>query len=109
MFRRLFYVSLRSRLPRLRHRLTSGRKITEYDEAVNLLLEAGLARDWINARRMVKSSHKTPTQLFWELSARRKPNWRRRLRFRLIRLIGGFTSDPHAGELRALHERERKR
>jgi hypothetical protein len=98
---------LRSTLPRLRHRLTSGRKLDERDEAVHLLLEGGLARDWTNAKHMVRASKKSPQALFWELSKKRKPNWKRRLRFWLIHLTGGYTSDPHARELREL-EQERE-
>ena len=103
--RHLFDVPLRSTLPRLRHHLTTDRKKDEYDESVNLLLEGGLARNWTNARRMVKASKKTPQQLFWELSKKRKPNWKRRLRFWVIGILGGFTYDPHAREFRDIEER----
>jgi hypothetical protein len=106
--KRLFHVPLRSTLPRLRHHLTTDRKLDEYDESVNLLLEGGLARNWRNASRMVKASKKTPQQLFWELSKEYRPNWRRRLRFWAIGLIGAYTHDPHARELRELNERREK-
>ena len=105
MFKRLFYMPLRSTLPRLRHHLTSGRELDEFDEGVNLLLEAGLARDWTQAQKMVRQSKKTPSELFWELSKKRKPNWRRRLRFRLIRLFGGLPYDPHLKEMKELRRK----
>ena len=102
--RHLFKIPLRSTLPRLRLHLTTDRKLDEYDESVNLLLEGGLARNWRNAARMVKASKKTPQALFWELSKKYRPNWRRRLRYWAIGVIGGYTSDPHARELRELDD-----
>ncbi len=106
--RRLFHVPLRSTLPRLRHHLTTERKKDEYDESVNLLLEGGLARNWTNARRMVKASKKTPQALFWELSKKYRPNWRRRLRFWVIGFLGGYTYDPHLKELKDLEQNREK-
>lgn len=99
---KLFYVHPRQELPRLRRRLSNGLKMDEEDKAVHLLVEAGVARDWTNARRMVKSSQKSPQDLFWELTAQYRPNWKRRLRFWLIRLIGAYPYNPHASELRDL-------
>lgn len=100
--RRLFHVPLRSTLPRLRHHYTSGRDLDEPDEATDILLEAGLTRDWSYARRMVKSKKQSPEQLFWGLSKKRKADWRKRLRLWLIAFFGGYSFDPHARELREL-------
>ena len=106
--RRLFYIPLRSTLPRLRHHLTSGRQLDEHDEGVDMLLGAGLMRDWSRARRVVKTSKKTPETIFWELSKKYRPNWKRRLRFWAIGLIGGYTYDPHLKELKELEQRREK-
>jgi hypothetical protein len=102
MFRNLFRVSLRQTLPRLRHQLTSGRKLDTPDEETQILLDAGLQRDWMNARMLLKRSGKTPLALFWELSKKRKADWRGRLRNRFIDVIGGYRFDPHKRELREL-------
>lgn len=102
---KLFYIPIRATLPRLRRRLSSKRTLDEFDESVNLLLEGGIARNWTNARRMVKASKKSVDELFWELSEPYTPNWRRRLRFWLIGLTGGYTHDPHQRELKALQEK----
>jgi hypothetical protein len=100
MFHRLFFISTRQKLPRLRHHLTSGRKMDSPDEGAAILLQAGVMRDWTSARHLIKSRGKTPAELFWELSQKPKANWRRRLRFRLIRFLGWFPFDPHAREMR---------
>lgn len=99
---RLFYVSSRAKLPRLRHHFTSGRALDERDEEIHLLLEAGVARDWRGARRLVKQSGKTPSELFWELTKKRKADWRKRFRNWLISWTGGYTYDPHASEFREI-------
>lgn len=100
--RKLFHVPLRQTLPRLRHQLTSGRKLDTPDDETQILLEAGLMRDWNNARRLVKSSGKTPLQLFWELSKKRKADWRGRLHNWWIGFTGGYRFDPHKREMREL-------
>lgn len=99
---RLFHMSLRSTLPRLRHDYTNGLELDEPDEAVDILLQGGLVRDWANARRMVKRQKKTPGQLFWELSKKRKADWRGRLGHWVTVFFGGYIHDPHANELREL-------
>lgn len=100
MFRRLFYVSLRQQLPRLRHHLTNGRELDTRDEESHILLEAGLVRDWTGGKHLMKSRRLSAQQLFWLLSERRRADWRRRLRNRIIVLFGGYPSDPHRPELR---------
>lgn len=102
MFKGLFRVSLRQTLPRLRHQLTSGRKLDTPDDEAQILLDAGLMRDWTNAKALIKRSGKTPLQLFWELSKKFKPDWRGRLRNRLIDMSGAYRFDPHKREIREL-------
>ena len=106
MFRRLFYVHLRQTLPRLRHHLTSGRKLDMPDEDAQILLEGGIARDWSGAREMVEKGKKSASQLFWELSKKRRADWRRRLKNRLLRAFGYYHYDPHARELKELGKRK---
>lgn len=106
--KRLFYLSRQQQLPRLRHHLTSGRRLDTPDEDVNLLLGAGLMRDWTNARALVERTGKTPLELFWELSKKRRPDWRRRLNNVFIHMSGGYTFNPHAAELKAIEKERRK-
>jgi hypothetical protein len=96
----LFYMHIRQTLPRLKHHLTSGRKLDTPDDEMNILLEAGLMRDWSSARRLVKSRKRSTLDLFWELSKKRQPDWRRRLRNWFIFLVGGYEHDPHAWEFK---------
>jgi hypothetical protein len=98
---KLFYLSRQQKLPRLRHHLTSGRKLDTFDSDTQILLEAGLMRDWANARRMVKNRKQSALELFWELSKKRKADWRGRLNNWLIYLVGGYQHDPHAYEFKA--------
>lgn len=100
--RKLFHITTRQRLPRLRHHLTSGRHMDEEDEEVQILMEAGLMRDWTSARSLVQRTGKTPLELFWELSKQRRADWRKRLQNWLIGLSGAYTFNPHASELREL-------
>lgn len=102
---KLFVVSRHAKLPRLRHHFTSGRAIDTPDDATHLLLEAGVVRDWTNARRLVKQTGKTPEELFWELTKKRKADWKRRLQNWLIGLAGGYTFDPHASEYKELERK----
>jgi hypothetical protein len=97
--KRIFYLTKRQKLPRLRHHLTSGRELDEADDAVQALLEAGLVRDWKQAKRLIERSGKSAHSLFWELSKKRKPNWKRRLLNILIVSSGGYIHDPHRKEL----------
>jgi hypothetical protein len=99
---RLFYVSTRQKLPRLKHHLTNGRPMDVKDEEAELLLSAGLVRDWTEARRLIKTRRRSVLDLFWELSKKRKANWRRRLRTLLIHFVGGYVYDPHAREMKDL-------
>ncbi len=102
LFRRLFYLAPRQKLPRLRHHLTNGRKLDDVDEGVHILLEAGLVRDWSHAKLMTQTRHKSADELFWQLSKAATPNWRKRLKNRLIRAFGGLTYDPYKSELKRL-------
>jgi len=107
MFPKLFKIHLRQTLPRLRHRLTSGRNLDTPDEGVHLLLQAGIARDWMGAKEMIRKSKKTPHQLFRELSRKVRPNWRRRLHNWFAGLMGDYSYDPHQKELRELEGKGR--
>lgn len=98
-------VEVRRTLPRLRHHLTSGRKMDTPDDDTELLLEAGLMRDWSNARRLVKKRKQTPLELFWELSKRQRITWRKRFKQWWMMLGGGWRYDPHTRELRDLNKR----
>lgn len=102
MFRNLFRITLQQTLPRLRHQLTSGRKLDTLEEEANILLEAGVVRDWSNASQLIKRSGKTPIALFWELTVKRKADWRGRLHNRFVAFMGGYRFDPHKTELREL-------
>lgn len=105
----IFHLTIRQTLPRLRHHMTSGRELDELDDSVQGLLEAGLVRDWKQAKRLMERTGKSSHELFWELSRKRKPDWKRRLLNILIVSSGGFTHDPHRKELYELsggrHER----
>ncbi len=99
---RLFYISTRQKLPRLRHHYTNGRALDSFDEESHILLEAGLVRDWSGGKQLIKKHRKSSYELFWALSKRAKANWRKRLKNRLIRLFGGLTHDPHRAELKRI-------
>lgn len=100
--KKLFYVSRRQKLPRLRHHLTNGRKLDTPDDESEILMEAGIARDWSGARSLIKSKRKSAVELFWLLSKKPRANWKRRLRFWIIGIWGGYTRDPHGSEMRDL-------
>jgi hypothetical protein len=104
LLRGLFSLHLRQTLPRLRHHLTNGRKLDTPDIEAQILLDAGVVRDWAEARRLIKTSGKDVLTLFWELSLKRKANWQRRLRNRLIFFVGGYPFDPHKREMRELED-----
>ena len=104
LFSRLFYLSPRARLPRLRHHYTNGRKLDDKDESVHLLLEAGLMRDWTHAKKLIKTRHKPVDELYWELSRAALPNWRKRLKNRLIRAFGAMPYDPHKAEIKKIEK-----
>lgn len=106
--KKLFYISTQQRLPRLRHHLTSGRQLDEPDEQLQILLEAGLMRDWTNARFLVEKTGKTPLELFWELSRQRRADWRKRLQNWLIVVSGAYTFNLHATELKELEKGNRR-
>ena len=95
---RLFYISRRQKLPRLRHHLTSGRKLDTQDKEVNMLLEAGLMRDWSEAKQLIRSKKVPVEVLFWKLSKKRKADWKKRLRNWFVIFMGGYTHDPHRKE-----------
>ncbi len=99
---RLFRLSRRSKLPRLRHHFTNGRKMDDKDDSVHILLEAGLMRDWSHAKRLAEKRKKSADVLYWELSKAATPNWKRRLRTKLIRLLGGLPYDPYKAEIMRL-------
>lgn len=67
-----------------------------------MLLGGGLVRDWSNGKLLAKRQRKTPAQLFWELSKKRKVDWRGRLQRWLIVFFGGYIYDVHAREVRQL-------
>lgn len=97
--RGLFRMSHRAKLPRLRHHFTNGRQMDEKDDQVHILLEAGLMRDWTHAKRLAEKRKQSADELYWELSKAARPNWRKRLRTRIIRLLGGLTYDPYRAEI----------
>lgn len=96
---------LRRQLPRLRRTYTNGRKLDTPDEETHILLEAGLMRDWTNARLAVRRSKKTPLELFWLLTKKRPPDYMKRFRLWLIRLTGAYPYDPHKRELQEIERR----
>lgn len=103
LIKRLFHMGLRSQLPRLPHTLSS-RDIDEPDEDANLLLQAGVARDWAGAKLIMSKRGLTARELFYELSQKRRPNWQRRLKHLLIRAMGRLPYDPHSAELKRLQK-----
>lgn len=96
---RLFRLSARQKLPRLRHHFTNGRKMDNKDDKVHILLEAGLYRDWSEAKRLVDKRKLSADELYWMLSKAARPNWKRRLQTKLIRLFGGLPYDPYKAEI----------
>lgn len=94
--------SIRASLPRLKHHATNGRRMDTPDDMSQMLLEAGLVRDWNQGRKLIRRHKGDAFSLFWKLvKARRRRGISRGRRF-LIRLTGGYLYDPHKRELSEL-------
>ena len=100
----LFKLTNLQRLPRLRHHYTNGRQMDEKDEGVQILLDAGIMRDWTQAKKLVKKRGQSAEVLYWSVSRAAVPNWRKRLLNRVIRAFGAFPHDPYRAEIKRLEK-----
>lgn len=95
VIRDIFRRTIREKLPKLENTFTSKYDRATIGDDEMLIMLAGVAKDPMEARRLMQEYEVTDALALLAVLPKRKINWRRRLRSYLQGLEGSMTNDPY--------------
>lgn len=91
----IFARTIREQLPKLENTLTAQYDLSLMGEDERLIMLAGVAKDPIEARRLMNDYHAPNALELLKVLPKRQINWRRRLRSWIQGVEGSSSSDPY--------------
>lgn len=91
----IFARTIREHLPKLENTLTAEYDITRLGDDERLIMLAGVAKDPVEARRLMDDYQCTSALDLLDVLPKRKIHWRRRLRLYIQGIEGSVSNDPY--------------